>query len=452
MAQSNANTAPSPAVKPTSLSARYAQIRAQTEALTAPLSGEDCQAQSMPDASPIKWHLAHVTWFFESFVLENFEPEFKPYQPAFRVLFNSYYNAIGDKHPRSQRGLLTRPTLDQVFAWRRNVDERMTALMHSASVDSTRAAKLIGLIELGLNHEQQHQELILTDIKHLLSLSPLSPVYRPAWPLAAISPSPGRWLAQAGDQVTIGHDAKDGFSFDNESPRHSQWLSPYALMNQLVTHGEWLAFMQDGGYREPRWWLSAGWDWVQSQRIEAPLYWRRSSPDNAVSQGDWHSFTLHGLMPIDPHTPITHISFFEADAYARWLAQTSSAFSGARLPTEFEWEAAVAPDAALHASRANFAESRALHPMPLSRAGEGLLQVLGDVWEWTSSSYQGYPGYQPWAGAVGEYNGKFMVNQYVLRGGSCATPASHIRATYRNFFPTDARWQFSGLRLARDYG
>ncbi len=432
----------------TLLSARYAQVRTQTEALAAPLSNEDCQAQSMPDASPTKWHLAHVTWFFETFVLEKFEPGFKPHHPAFRVLFNSYYNAVGDKHPRPQRGLLTRPSLDDVLAWRRNVDERMAHLMSGVALQGARAAELVTLIELGLNHEQQHQELILTDIKHLLSMSPLAPVYRPAWPLAAIAPTPARWLAQPGGQVMIGRDADESsFSFDNESPRHAHLLRPYALMNRPVTHGEWLAFVQDGGYRDPRWWLSAGWDWVQSQRIEAPLYWQRAA---STGEPGWHSFTLHGLVPIDPHTPITHISYFEADAYARWLAATDNRFADARLPTEFEWEAAVAPHAALHTARGNFAESRALHPMPLARAGEGLLQALGDVWEWTSSSYQGYPGYKPWAGAVGEYNGKFMVNQYVLRGGSCATPASHIRATYRNFFPTDARWQFSGLRLARD--
>ncbi len=435
------------------LIARYANARSQTEALAAPLSDEDCLAQSMPDASPVKWHLAHVTWFFETFVLEQFEPEFKPYHPAYRVLFNSYYNAVGDKHPRAQRGLLTRPSLSEVLAWRRNVDERMTALMHSAALDNARAAELAMLVELGLNHEQQHQELILTDIKHMLSLNPLSPVYRPAWPLAAIAPSPAPWLAQPGGLVTVGRDVNTtGFVFDNETPRHSQWLAPYDLMNRLVTHGEWLAFVQDGGYCEPRWWLSAGWDWLQSQGIEAPLYWRQSQPSGDNAQANWHSFTLHGLVAIDPHTPIAHISYFEADAYARWLAASHSPFSGTRLPTEFEWEAAVAPDAALHAARGNFAESRAFHPMPLSRAGDGLLQALGDVWEWTSSSYHGYPGYQPWAGAVGEYNGKFMVNQYVLRGGSCATPASHIRATYRNFFPTDTRCQFSGLRLARDGG
>ena len=446
--------APSRTVKPHSLLTRFAQIRAQTQALATPLSVEDCQAQSMPDASPVKWHLAHVTWFFETFVLEKFEPVFKPYDPAFRVLFNSYYNAVGDKHPRPERGLLTRPSLATVLAWRRNVDERMAALIQGVPLQDAHAAELATLIELGLNHEQQHQELILTDIKHLLSMNPLAPVYRPAWPLAAIAPSPARWLAQPGGQVSVGHDEGDAtstaFAFDSESPRHSQWLAPYALMNRLVTHGEWLAFVQHGGYRDPSWWLSAGWDWAQSRRIEAPLYWQRSQGHKSETQADWHSFTLHGLVPIDSHTPITHISYFEADAYARWLAASDSRFAGARLPTEFEWEAAVAPDAARHLAQGNFAESCALHPMPLSRAGDGLQQALGDVWEWTSSSYQGYPGYQPWKGAVGEYNGKFMVNQYVLRGGSCATPTSHIRATYRNFFPTGARWQFSGLRLARD--
>ena len=436
------------ALAPTSLLARFSRIRAATEALAAPLSSEDCQVQSMPDASPVKWHLAHVTWFFETFVLERFEPGFKPYHPAFRVLFNSYYNAVGERHPRPERGLLTRPSLHEVMEWRHAVNQRMNALLQGGALNGARGAELAETVELGLQHEQQHQELILTDVKHLLSTSPLLPTYREAWPLASVAPTPARWLAQPGGLVSVGHDG-GGFAFDNESPRHSQWLRPYALMNRLVTHGEWLAFMQDGGYRDARWWLSAGWDWVQTRQIEAPLYWQRSGRGTGA---DWHSFTLHGLVPVDPHTPIVHINYFESDAFARWRSASEREFVNARLPTEFEWEAAVAPDLAQLATRANFVESNALHPMPVARSTAGLLQALGDVWEWTSSSYQGYPGYQPWAGAVGEYNGKFMVNQYVLRGGSCATPASHMRASYRNFFPTDARWQFSGLRLARDGG
>jgi ergothioneine biosynthesis protein EgtB len=289
-------------------------------------------------------------------------------------------------------------------------------------------------------------------VKHLLSCSALLPVYQKAWPLATVAPVAAQWLDFEGSMVETGHEGQ-GFAFDNETPRHPSYLAPYALMSRLVTHGEWLEFMQAGGYSDARWWLSAGWDWVQAQGVNAPMYW--SQPQgNDVSRNDphdgWHSFTLHGQVPIDPHTPITHISYFEADAFARWKSSTDSACQGARLPTEAEWEAAVAPEFDLHLAAGNFAQSRALHPMPLAKQTAGLMQALGDVWEWTSSSYQGYPGYQAWAGAVGEYNGKFMVNQYVLRGGSCATPRDHIRATYRNFFPTDARWQFTGLRLAKD--
>ncbi|MFM6992132.1 MAG: ergothioneine biosynthesis protein EgtB [Rhodoferax sp.] len=436
---------------PSELARRYARVRAQSLALATPLSAEDCQAQSMPDASPVKWHLAHVTWFFETFVLEAFEPGFAPFNPAFKVLFNSYYNAVGDKHPRPERGLLTRPCLAEVLRWREAVDERICALLTGAAADG--AARLI---ELGLQHEQQHQELILTDMKHLLSRSGLSPVYRKPWPLAQVTPVAHAWVGFDGGLVQIGVDAagtdatNGTFAFDNEGPRHTVHLRPYALANRLVTHGEWLDFMQAGGYADPRWWLSAGWDWVQRERILAPLYWRQH-----LATGPWRSFTLHGEVPIDPHTPITHISYFEADAFARWKAATDSACTGARLPTEAEWEAAVARQlvqSAAPLADGNFAESNALHPMPVARADTqtDLLQTFGDCWEWTSSSYAPYPGYQPWPGAVGEYNGKFMVNQYVLRGGSCASPASHLRASYRNFFPADARWQFSGLRLARD--
>ncbi|PKO44958.1 MAG: ergothioneine biosynthesis protein EgtB [Betaproteobacteria bacterium HGW-Betaproteobacteria-3] len=424
------------------LAAEFDAVRHRTRQLAEPLSAEDCQVQSMPDASPVKWHLAHVTWFFETLVLERFEPGFRPFHPAYRVLFNSYYNAVGAKHPRPQRGQITRPSLAEVLAWRAQVDERMGALLAGKVTP-----EMASLVLLGLQHEQQHQELLLTDVKHLLSCNPLHPVYRATWPLAAVAPAPASWLPYPGGEVAIGH-AGDGFAFDNELPQHAQLLAPYALGNRLVTHGEWADFMADGGYRDPRWWLAAGWDWRCAQAVEAPLYWQRSG--DGASGDDWHSFTLHGLVPIDRHTPITHVSYYEADAFARWKSAADPAFAGARLPTEAEWEAAVAPQAAALAACGNFVESGALHPMPVARSDGGLVQALGDVWEWTASSYSPYPGYRPWGGAVGEYNGKFMVNQTVLRGGSCATPVSHIRASYRNFFPTDARWQFSGVRLARD--
>ncbi len=409
------------------LARRYTAVRERSRALAAPLSPEDCQAQSMPDASPAKWHLAHVTWFFETFVLECFEPGFVPFEPAYRVLFNSYYQGVGEQFSRPQRGLLTRPDLVTVWRWREQVDERIARL-----IERTADAEALRLIDLGLQHEQQHQELLLTDAKHLLSINPLRPTYQRHWPLVSVASVEPRWVEQPGGLVEIGHGG-DGFGFDNETPRHRQWLEPYALMNRLVTHGEWWAFVCDGGYREPRWWLAAGWDWVRAQGIRAPLYWTLPDDPGVLPT----VFTLHGEAPLDPHTPVTHISHYEADAYARW--------AGARLPTEAEWEAAAAPLPV----QGNLQDGRALHPLPACSDAGGLLQVYGDVWEWTSSSYAAYPGFQPSEGAVGEYNGKFMINQYVLRGGSCATPASHIRASYRNFFPTEARWQFSGLRLAR---
>jgi ergothioneine biosynthesis protein EgtB len=419
------------------LAQHYAQVRAQTMALAAPLSEADGQAQSMPDTSPTKWHLAHVTWFFETFILERFEPGFQPFHPAFRVLFNSYYQTVGDRHPRPQRGLITRPGLAEVKAYRANVDERMAALLAKQPV----SADIAELVTLGLHHEQQHQELLLTDIKHLLACNPLSPVYQPQWPLSSVVSAPATWLDFKGGQVAIGHSG-DGFAFDNESPRHEVLLQPYALATRPVNHGDWLQFMNDGGYRNPRWWMSAGWDWVQAQQLHAPLYWQ---PDGA---GGWTNFTLHGRAPIDPHTPVVHVSWFEADAYARWRAEQDGL--PIRLPTEAEWEHAAEQQGAGWNERGNFLDGAALHPMPPQRQAPSLLQMGGDVWEWTASSYLPYPGYRAWAGAVGEYNGKFMINQMVLRGGSCATPRSHIRTSYRNFFPTDARWQFSGLRLARD--
>jgi len=437
---------PRPQAEPTALAQRFAHVRAQSERLAQPLSEADAQVQSMPDASPAKWHLAHVTWFFETFVLERHERNFRPFHAQFRVLFNSYYNAVGQQHPRPQRGLVSRPSLAEVLAYRAQVDERIAALLAAPHVPAADA-----LVELGLQHEQQHQELILTDIKHMLSCNPLAPVYRAAWPLAPVAPLAMAWVAQADGLVEIGHGG-NGFAFDNEGPRHRHHLRPYALANRPVTHGEWAGFIADGGYRDPRWWLSAGWDWVRSHGIEAPLYWQRTGAGgDAADCGGWHSFTLHGLVPIDPHTPVTHISYFEADAFAHWCAAQRDAWRGARLPTEAEWENAAQHGPAAAVATGNFLESQALHPMPVARSGgQPLLQMFGDVWEWTASSYAPYPGFEAWEGAVGEYNGKFMVDQTVLRGGSCATPRDHIRASYRNFFPTSARWQFSGVRLARD--
>ena len=426
------------------LKARYLRVRADTMERVAPLSPEDCQVQSMPDASPAKWHLAHVTWFFETFVLERFEPDFRPFNPAFRVLFNSYYKAVGEQHPRARRGLISRPALAEVLAWRAQVDARMVRLLAGPGDD-----QLAPLVELGLQHEQQHQELLLTDIKHLLSCNPLAPAYRAAPAAAPVRALPPlAWKRFEGGLVEIGH-AGGGFAFDNESPRHKVWLEPFELASRLVTQGEFAAFIADGGYRDPRWWLSAGWDWVQSGACEAPLYWRR----RAGEPDGWQVFSLHGEVPLSPGAPVAHVSYFEADAFARW--------AGARLPTEAQWEHAAMVCGAgtasceatgVGAEPGNLADRGVQEPLPgLAETAGGLQQLFGDLWQWTSSPYTPYPGYRPWAGAVGEYNGKFMCNQMVLRGGSCATPAGHSRASYRNFFPTDARWQFTGLRLARDW-
>jgi ergothioneine biosynthesis protein EgtB len=423
-------------IDPQALITRYAAVRSRMPRLVAPLSEADCQVQSMPDASPAKWHLAHVTWFFETFVLERFEPGFRPHHEAFRVLFNSYYQGVGDQHPRSQRGLVTRPDLAAVLAYRAAVDERMARLLAAGPT-----AEMHELVELGLQHEQQHQELLLTDVLHLLSCNPLAPAYRAAGVDGDDrSASPLQWLEQASGLVELGHGGR-GFAFDNEGPRHKQWLQPYALGNRLVTQGEWLSFIEAGGYAQARWWLSAGWDWVRAQRIEAPLHWRQVD-------GAWQVFTLRGLLPLQAAAPVAHISLYEADAYARWASEAQGAVL--RLPTEAEWENAAArlPVQALAAG--NFVEHDRLHTRPAAPGMTGLQQMFGDVWEWTMSAYLPYPGYRPWAGAVGEYNGKFMMNQMVLRGGSCATPRDHVRASYRNFFPPEARWQFTGLRLARD--
>ena len=434
---------PLPAGAPGSpLADAFRRVRAATEALVAPLSPEDCQVQSMPDASPAKWHLAHVTWFFETFVLEPHEPGFAPFDARFRVLYNSYYQGIGAQYPRASRGLVTRPTLAEVLRYRADVDARMARLLES------RGDELAGLVTLGLHHEQQHQELLLTDIKHALSFnaSGADTAYARRWPMASVQPQPLHWTGHAEGLVEIGHDpALDGgFAYDNETPRHRVWQPAFELASRPVSCGEYIAFIDDGGYRRPQLWLAAGWDWVQAgpggTPRAAPLYWRPGG-----GGAGWRQHTLQGEVDADPHTPVCHLSYFEADAYARW--------AGARLPTEAEWEVAARALASPRAAfaRANFADRGAFHPLPQAHAFDGEPgQLYGDVWEWTQSAYLPYPGYRPAAGAVGEYNGKFMSGQMVLRGGSCATPAGHVRASYRNFFPPEAQWQFSGVRLARD--
>ena len=380
----------------------------------------------MPDASPTRWHLAHSTWFFETFVLSCWSPDYRPFSENYQYLFNSYYNSVGEQFPRAHRGLLTRPTVAEVFAYRHVIDNRLCELLASHDI-----ADLAAVVELGIQHEQQHQELIVTDLKYLLSCNPLGPIYREATVKPLIGPlKPSGWTAFPGGVVAVGH-GDTGFSFDNERPRHQQFLSPFELQDRLVSAGEYLEFMDDGGYDRPELWLSLGWSTRRQQEWTAPLYWSKHN-------GAWREFTLGGFRPVHMSNPVTHVSYFEADAYARWR--------GARLPTETEWEHAASQEPL----QGSFAESRHFHPVEPAENLSGLRQLFGEVWQWTQSSYSPYPGYAPPAGALGEYNGKFMCNQYVLRGGSCVTPASHIRCTYRNFFPPDARWQFSGLRLARD--
>ncbi len=430
----DAPRAPSPIQSPEpdlSMSSRYRTVRTATERLAAPLSAEDCAIQSMPDASPVKWHLAHTSWFFETFVLAPHLPGYRLFHPSFRMLFNSYYNSIGEKHPRPRRGVLSRPSLEEVRAYRAHIDAAMADLMNRGTL----APSVNALIELGLNHEQQHQELILTDVLHLLSCNPLRPAYAPSH-LVADSESASapflKWIRFGEGIVDIGHDGS-AFAFDNEAPRHRQFLNAFSLASRAVTNGEYLAFVDDAAYRRPELWLSEGWDWLAANSIEAPLYWQRDGRD-------WVEFGLHGLIPLQSSAPVCHVSLFEADAYARW--------AGERLPSEAEWEVAASgcPVAG------NFIESGSLVPRPADAAAVAPSQLFGDVWEWTLSDYAAYPGYRPAAGAIGEYNGKFMCNQYVLRGGSCVSPGSHLRATYRNFFPAAARWQFTGIRLARDSG
>ena len=381
---------------------RYLKIRSASDALAAPLSAEDCQVQSMPDVSPTKWHLAHTSWFFETFLLSEHQPGYRPFDPAYAVLFNSYYVGVGERHPRPRRGLLSRPSLDEVRVYRRHVDEAMRRLLQGRL-----APALAALVELGLQHEQQHQELILMDIQHVLSCNPLEPAYE-ALPTACRETTEPSWSTIPGGVYEIGH-AGETFAFDNESPRHRVWLEPFRIADRLVSAGDFIRFIDDGGYRRPELWLSDGWACVEAEGWEAPLYWRKD-------QGEWTRFSLQGRRPLDPAEPVLHVSYYEADAFARW--------AGKRLPTEAEWEVA---------------------------ASQGCLHQLYDQgWQWTASAYTPYPGFRPAEGAVGEYNGKFMVNQMVLRGASLATPLSHARLTYRNFFPPGARWAFSAIRLASD--
>jgi ergothioneine biosynthesis protein EgtB len=409
------------------LAAAYTAVRATTERLAAPLSAEDQTVQSMPDVSPTKWHRAHVTWFFETFVLGPTLPGYRPYDDAFAYIFNSYYEALGERHPRSERGLISRPGIAEVARYRQFVDDAMQCLLGGELERG-----LPELITLGLHHEQQHQELLLMDIKNVLSRNPLRPAYLAPDDRGeghGTAPPKAGWFEHDGGVVEIGHDGQ-GFGFDNEFPRHRVHLSPFALADRPVTCGDWLSFMEAGGYDRPEFWLSDGWSVVTSERRQAPLYWFRE-PDGS---GEWQQFTLSGVRPVDPDEPVCHVSYYEADAYAHW--------TGMRLPTEAEWETVAVAEAA----GANLLGLRAPHPRPAVSNNA----LLGDVWEWTSTAYTPYPGFRAAPGAVGEYNGKFMVSQYVLRGGCCATPAGHVRPTYRNFFPPGARWAFSGVRLARD--
>ncbi len=437
------------------LGERYEAVRGFTERLCEPLETEDYVVQTMEDVSPAKWHLAHVSWFFETFLLGEHLPGYEPLEEAYAYLFNSYYVQAGERHCRDRRGWISRPTVKEVYRYRRWVDEHMERLLDRARSDLELAERIAPVVEIGLHHEQQHQELLLTDLKHVFSVNPLRPAYLAEAGPRTSSPGPGSeagartggpsgfrgheapplaWHAFEGGLVEIGHSG-EGFAYDNEGPRHRAWLEPYRLADRPVTNGEYRAFMEDGGYERAELWLSDGFAVVQENEWSEPFYWERRG-------GDWWQYTLGGMRPVDPSEPACHLSYYEADAYARW--------AGARLPTEEEWEAA-AREAPIEG---NLAESGRFHPAPLAgpaaEAGAPPRALYGDVWEWTRSPYSPYPGYEPPPGALGEYNGKFMSNKYVLRGGSCATSATHIRPTYRNFFPPDATWQFTGLRLARD--
>jgi ergothioneine biosynthesis protein EgtB len=409
---------------------RFQQVRNFSQRLCETLSPEDYVVQSMPDVSPTKWHLAHTSWFFETFVLKVWMPRYRSEVPQYAYLFNSYYNAAGEMHRRDLRGLISRPTVDETYRFRASIDDAVSELIRRA--DASLLAEIEPVLVLGLHHEQQHQELLVTDIKHVFAQNPLYPVFREAKDSAAQKVSPPHFVEFDEATVLIGHEG-DGFSYDNEGPRHRELVPAFSLASRAVTNGEYLAFIEAGGYTRPEFWLALGWTTVNEQRWNAPLYWEKRD-------GTWWHFTLSGFRPIDESEPVTHVSYFEADAYANW--------DGARLPTEFEWERAAdgLP------MEGNFVNEERFHPRrapPVSDAN-GLQQMFGDVWEWTRSAYLPYPGYRVAPGALGEYNGKFMCNQMVLRGGSCATSQSHIRRTYRNFFQPEKRWQFTGIRLARD--
>jgi ergothioneine biosynthesis protein EgtB len=437
---------------------RFESVRAFSEALSANLDPEDCVAQSMPDASPTKWHLAHTTWFFETFVLKEHVPNYTPFHPTFGYLFNSYYNGAGERHARLERGVLTRPTLSEILAYRAHVDEHMIALIRGSRLGASTDMQRV--IEIGLHHEQQHQELILTDIKHLFAQNPLLPAYRPTLATTTRSAVALGWKSLPEGVHTIGHEG-DNFSYDNERPSHRIFVEPCRIADRLITNGEYREFIEDGGYRTPSLWLDLGWTIVQRDGWQQPLYWRGGP-------GGYTEFTLAGERELCDAEPVAHVSFIEADAFARW--------AGARLPTEIEWEIACGPTTVA----GNFVDSARLHPAIAGQAYDdesgsratttnnnntntntntntiddsktGIRQLFGDLWEWTSSSYAAYPGYRPDAGTLGEYNGKFMCNQFVLRGGSCASSQSHLRSTYRNFFYAPDRWQFTGIRLAKEF-
>jgi len=404
------------------LAADYRAVRAQTENLCAPLQTDDYQLQSIVETSPPKWHIAHVSWFFEAFVLPHFDEHYRPFHPRYAYLFNSYYETVGRMQPRPQRGLLSRPTVEEIYRYREYVDAQVLALIDR--VDESLWREFSFRITLGLNHEQQHQELLLMDIKHNFSMNPLKPAYRDDIAPAASQHTDLHWLERAGGIVRIGHDG-DGFCFDNETPRHEALTTDHRLADRVVTNGEYLAFIDDGGYERPELWLADGWYLINRLQWKQPLYWENTD-------GDWRLFTLGGVRALDPNEPVCHVSFYEADAYARW--------TGGRLPSEAELESALAE----HPVQGNLLDSGLLHP----RAGAG--QWFGDVWEWTASAYAPYPGFRPLEGSMGEYNGKFMCNQVALRGGCCLSPPDHVRASYRNFFYPRDRWPFTGIRLAED--
>jgi ergothioneine biosynthesis protein EgtB len=409
---------------------RYEQVRQFTEGLCQPLVTEDYVIQAMPDVSPPKWHLAHTSWFFETFVLVPASAGYQSPHASYAYLFNSYYVAAGERHGRPKRGLLSRPTVEEVYRYRAYVDQHLIAFLEG--LDGEDLDTWFPIVELGLHHEQQHQELLLTDLKYNFACNPLRPAYvTPDTRSCAQAPSALQWVSFPDGVSRIGQDGQ-GFAFDNESPQHRSFVEPFQLASRLITNREYLAFMADGGYERPELWLSMGWDTVQREGWKAPLYWEQQ-------HGTWWMMTLAGMQPVQEAEPVCHVSYYEADAYARW--------ADARLPTEVEWEVAAMPVPI----RGNFVEQQAFHPIPMSPTDTAvpLAQLFGDVWEWTQSHYSPYPGYTASPGALGEYNGKFMANQFVLRGGSCATSISHIRPTYRNFFPADARWQFMGIRLAR---